>query len=174
MRLDWSTATDGSLSDSREDRVYELYHENSKLFLQTAQDQAEMRSANPFELFVSSRGFRRFTHRPGIDLPDPLPSNEALSDILWRRRSGRELSGPIEIEELATLLRQALGPTAIVQNKELGIAQSLRAWPSAGALYPLDTYVIANRVRGLPAGVYHFNPLPARLELLPSRGVAEV
>ena len=123
---------------------------------------------------MASRGFRRFTHRPGIELPEPRPSTEALSDILWRRRSDRALSGPIDLDELATLLRQALGPTCIVENEETAVAQPLRAWPSAGALYPLDTYVIAREVRALAAGVYHFSPLPARLELLPTRAVAEI
>jgi SagB-type dehydrogenase family enzyme len=40
--------------------------------------------------------------------------------------------------------------------------------PSAGALYPLELYVLAARVRELPDGVHHFDPYANRLERLRS------
>jgi SagB-type dehydrogenase family enzyme len=41
---------------------------------------------------------------------------------------------------------------------------AFRASPSAGACYPLDTYVIVNRVEGLEVGLYFYDVREAALE----------
>lgn len=43
-----------------------------------------------------------------------------------------------------------------------------RPVPSGGGLYPLELYVLAQRVRGLDGGVYHYVPLGHRLEVVRS------
>lgn len=43
---------------------------------------------------------------------------------------------------------------------------ALKTSPSAGARHPLEAYVAALRVRGLPRGLYHYSPDTHLLELL--------
>ena len=41
-----------------------------------------------------------------------------------------------------------------------------RTVPSAGALYPIETYVVVNRVEGILPGIYHYNVKEAQLVLI--------
>jgi SagB-type dehydrogenase family enzyme len=62
--------------------------------------------------------------------------------------------------ELSRLLWAAQGVTRQVQG------YAFRTAPSAGALYPIETYVVVHRVDGLEPGVYHYSVLNHALEQL--------
>lgn len=82
-----------------------------------------------------------------------------LWDVMRRRRSRREFSAqPIPRHQLESLIWAAQGVT--------GRAGSflLRTAPSAGALYPIETYLHLKAVEGLAPGLYHLNPQRWRLE----------
>lgn len=84
------------------------------------------------------------------------PSNAMLASLLERRHSVRDFSDrSLELAELAEVLWAAIGV-----NRPDG----RRTVPSAGALFPLDVYVVAGDVRGLASGVYHYLPLEHALE----------
>jgi SagB-type dehydrogenase family enzyme len=84
-----------------------------------------------------------------------------LWDCLARRRSRRQyLDRPLALEELAALLWATQGITLA------GPQGAFRAAPSAGALYPVETYVAAHRVVGLEPGVWHFRASNFTLELV--------
>ena len=87
-----------------------------------------------------------------IVLPRVAPSQTAtLASLLEERHSVREFSDqPIALAELSHVLWAAIGA-----NRPDG----RRTVPSAGALFPLDVYVVAGDVRGLAAGVYRYLPL---------------
>ena len=89
---------------------------------------------------------------PQIPLPPMQAEHESdLFQVMARRRSVRSYGGePVTLAELARLLWAAAGITC----REGGMA--LRTAPSAGALYPIETYVIAHRVAGLDPGIYHY------------------
>lgn len=91
-----------------------------------------------------------------IALPPPtLKSTHDLEQLLQRRRSVRDFSdAPLTLPQLGQLLWAAQGVTS---------PDSLRTAPSAGALYPLEIYVVAGRVEGLQPGVYHYVPGGHRL-----------
>jgi len=97
-----------------------------------------------------------------IELPNPWPAETtSLSEALRRRRSVRDFARkPISLKALSQLLAASGG----IQREEGGYA--FRLAPSAGALYPIETYLVANQVEGLPEGVYHYAVQDHRLEEL--------
>jgi SagB-type dehydrogenase family enzyme len=75
-----------------------------------------------------------------------------LDTTLKQRKSIRSFSlHPLDEEQLAYLLWAATG----VQRYERGYA--FRTAPSAGALYPIETYLVLHRITGIPPGVYHYS-----------------
>ncbi len=62
---------------------------------------------------------------------------------------------PVTLAEVAQLLWSAQGITD---------QDGHRAAPSAGATYPLEVYLAASNVDGLPTGVYHYLPRTHALE----------
>jgi SagB-type dehydrogenase family enzyme len=90
----------------------------------------------------------------------------SLLGALTARRSCRAFAADsITGQELGTLL--ALGAGVTATRGDAGAAPDVfRTSPSAGARSPLEVYVIAIRVEGLEAGVYHYDALDHRLERL--------
>jgi SagB-type dehydrogenase family enzyme len=88
---------------------------------------------------------------PSVPLPPPrVRGTLAVEEAMKRRRSTRAYSrDPLSLAEAAQLLWAGNGET------DSGGGRTI---PSAGALYPLDLYLAAGRVDGLPAGVYRYRP----------------
>lgn len=81
----------------------------------------------------------------------------ALDAALQHRRSVREYAPDfLTLSEVSQLLWAAQGITD---------SQGLRAAPSAGALYPLETYLVAHDVKGLAPGLYRYRPTGHELHL---------
>lgn len=98
-----------------------------------------------------------------ITLPEPkLPDHPSLWSVLQNRRTRRSYnpSKTLALNELASLLWATQGLTA--RHGEF----VLRTAPSAGALYPTETYLFARAVEGLKQGIYHFRPYSFDLEFL--------
>jgi len=86
-----------------------------------------------------------------IRLPEPkYIGASSLEEALHKRRSVRTFGdGPVTIYEVSQLIWAAHGITG---------TGGLRTAPSAGALYPLELYVVAGNVNGLLAGIYKYRP----------------
>jgi SagB-type dehydrogenase family enzyme len=92
-----------------------------------------------------------------------MPVREAIA----ARRSVREFSeAPISLAELGFLLWAADGVTGVQRDDSGAIEQRFRAAPSAGARYPLETYLAIKRVEGIAPGVYRYLPGDHQLVLL--------
>jgi len=91
--------------------------------------------------------------QPGENIVLPGPSvtgSTSLEQLLAQRRSIRDYqTTALELAEIGQLLWAAQGISHV---------QGLRTAPSAGALYPLELYVVTGRIEGLVQGVYHYNP----------------
>jgi SagB-type dehydrogenase family enzyme len=89
-----------------------------------------------------------------IRLPQPnLKGRISVEEAITRRRSIREFGpSPLTLGSLSQILWAAQGIT-----DPNGV---FRSAPSAGALYPLELYVVARKggIEGLPEGVYHYLP----------------
>ncbi|UCF13895.1 MAG: SagB/ThcOx family dehydrogenase [Phycisphaerales bacterium] len=97
-----------------------------------------------------------------IELPRFEPTKSmSLEQALKQRKSIRDFQDkPISTGQLAYLLWASTG----IQRVEGGY--EFRTAPSAGALYPIETYLAVNNVKGLEPGIYHYSIHAHRLEQL--------
>ena len=110
----------------------------------------------------AGQNFKDYPKSESFQLPQPDLSRPAnLWECLTRRRSERDTtSETLSLNELSTLLWAAQGVTA-----RAGI-HLLRTAPSAGALYPFETYLYVDHVEDIPQGIYHFNVASFAIERL--------
>ena len=96
-------------------------------------------------------------HDQGIALPEPrFDGDVSLEASVHERRSVREYSSrPLSLADVGQLLWAAQGVTS---------RDDRRSAPSAGALYPLELYLVAGDVESLPAGLYRYTPRGHRLQ----------
>jgi SagB-type dehydrogenase family enzyme len=142
------------------DEVGEQFHHNTK-----------------YERGKIPRGSLDFSKRPPVykeyhkarkvTLPSPETSKgPGIWDALKRRRSVRVFSGePISKKELSQLLWATQGITK-ASVPAYGGRLGLRTAPSAGALYPIETYLCVNNVEGIAPGIYHYSVESGDLEVI--------
>ncbi len=107
-----------------------------------------------------------------LKLPPPATATTiTLADALRHRRSHRAYTDEsLTLAELSFLLWSAQG---ITQPAAPGTDEpARRTAPSAGGRYPLETYVVALRVAGVPTGIYRY--LPDTHELVTGRAAANL
>jgi len=88
--------------------------------------------------------------------PHGVPPATSVAQVLRQRRSLREYADrAMTGTELAWVVHAATGITS---------GRGYRTAPSAGALYPIETYVAVTRVDGIDAGLYHVDVRAQSLE----------
>ncbi|MFW6056025.1 MAG: SagB/ThcOx family dehydrogenase [Chloroflexota bacterium] len=101
-----------------------------------------------------------------MKLPEPRTSSDRpLEAVIAERRSTRSYkNGPLTLNEVSQLLWAAQGITS---------PEKLRAAPSAGGTYPLNTYLVAGDVVGLEPGLYRYENQSNELSLVRSGDLRE-
>jgi len=109
-------------------------------------------------LLVSGLGLDKkcvaMTDRPSqktLALPDPARDGSvSVEAALQARRSTRsDADTALTLAEIGQLLWAAQGLTG---------SRGFRTAPSAGALYPLEIFIVVGSVTDLPSGVYRYQP----------------
>ncbi|HHS50171.1 MAG TPA: SagB/ThcOx family dehydrogenase [candidate division Zixibacteria bacterium] len=100
-----------------------------------------------------------------IQLPPPPGNDIDLHSAIESRRSRRTFGdGAVTFEQISELLWSSAGIT--------DPGGRLRAAPSAGATYPVDTYILVERAEGLAPGLYRYIEKDHALELIEEGNLA--
>lgn len=109
--------------------------------------------------------FKEYSRLKKVYLPKKFSKKVLnLEKIIKNRRSIRKFSNkPISLNDISRILFYSSGLTYLHHNWN----KTRRAYPSAGARYPLELYlIILKETKGLKKGIYHYNVRKHALELL--------
>lgn len=106
--------------------------------------------------------YKEYAGSPLIQLPTDVDFASLSLDVALKVRKSirRYTNKPVTLEQLSYLVWAASG----VQRVEQGYA--FRTAPSAGGLFPIETYLVVNNVSDLPKGLYHYRVAQHALETL--------
>jgi len=131
------------------------FHQDTKYFRDTL-------GGGGFGWIQQPELYKVYPKKKRIPLP-PVPSRATIdfTAVLKKRRSIRSFSRqPLTMDHLSYLLWASTG----IHRTEHGY--EYRTAPSAGALYPIETYLVVNNVEKLSNGVYHYAIRDHALEAL--------
>lgn len=119
-------------------------------------------TGRPLLWHAKPKTYKHYPNAIRIELDEPSPKGgKNLWEVIRKRRSIRSFEGqPLGKDHLSQLLWATQGITRREMNFEF------RACPSAGALYPVETYIAAHNVEDIEPGIYHYNVKNHDLEQL--------
>jgi SagB-type dehydrogenase family enzyme len=133
-----------------------LYHRNSSLSPEWECPLSEEEVSS----LTLDLTYKRYPDAPQVALPETPPVSAPLEEAVRQRRTAVSFNdAAVSLVELAKLLQLACGLT---QHGRL----PLRAAPSPGALYAIESYPVAFNVTDLVPGVYHYVPAEHVVECL--------
>ena len=108
---------------------------------------------------------KNYSKAPKTKLPRVAEGGEfpaTLRDRRTWRKFGRDA---VALGPVARVLELTFGIQGWVNVPELGRA-AMKTSPSGGDLHPIEAYVLAQHVKGLKSGIYHYNAARHELEWL--------
>jgi SagB-type dehydrogenase family enzyme len=127
---------------------------------ETARSSFNMHGLNPPTYEVAP--FKEDPDAETVELPQPaVPALPFAATVAGRYSCRRFLAEPISLGALSTLLYTGYGVHGSVEMDGEFLERPV---PSGGGLYPLELYVLVQRVDGLAGGAWHYVPLGHRLE----------
>ncbi len=159
MSSQWQAVAYG---EDPESSLWEQFHESSKLgrlSFERTETEIDHHMAGLSESLPCNGSLT-------VTLPLRLPSlTMPIGKAINLRVTSRHMSPhSLRVDQVAALLHYSYGVTRI--KGKSGLLRSLRVVPSAGALYPIEIFVQMVNVKGLPGGLYHYNPLKHHLSRL--------
>lgn len=157
--------------DPRPDLLLEMFHETTKLHAYDMTGQA-FRAARegerPTSRYRNSLNFKFYPEHERVPLPLPRSPTVTLNEALKHRRSDRTFGGaPMTLADLADVLVPSLARAR--SRTEAGTSDNrmrFGPYPSGGAVYPVEHYLLLLRVAGLERSIAYFDPRNACLTIL--------
>lgn len=139
-----------------DEKSYLTFHNNSNNVQSALQNKKISNPKNwPKEWSIIEE--KTYPRLPKIKLPvvdNAIDMN--LKDAIHYRNTQRTNNNKeaLSIEEFSTLLRNSVNIRRT--NDESSFSIGRRVYPSAGARFPLECYIIVNNISGLEKGLYHY------------------
>ena len=106
--------------------------------------------------------FKTYPRMDKVKLKSQKDKNE-FCQLLEQRISTRNFEDcPISFDSLNRILFYSMG----IKSPNESFEHTRRFYPSAGARYPIESYLVSNNVQGLSKGLYHYNIKSNQLEQL--------
>jgi SagB-type dehydrogenase family enzyme len=110
-------------------------------------------SGGPLLWNAKPKTYKTYSDRPKVKLDAPeVKGGMPIWEAIQARQSIRNYRN---IPLTPTLLSQLLWATQGISREAMGF--EFRTAPSAGALYPIETYLVLNEVEGIEQGIYHYD-----------------